>query len=274
VVGRNGICRVAAVALVVAAMTVTAAVAQERHHHGRHAGAMHGVSTLSLLGNEAVQKELALRPEQSEKVHDLLAEVHAEWKQQMQAARETTRGQENSSGEDRPHRSSETRSNFAGISKSVNEKFRGKVAEILDGAQQTRLREIAIQISGSRAFQDADVVRELGLTNQQQEQLAAVRHEYAEKFAEMWHEGSENSGGENGAREHGARQDAEGGRHNGEGFAKMHELRQEEMAKSISVLNPEQQARFATMKGKPFDLAQLHQAHHRHHGRGNSGRSA
>jgi LTXXQ motif family protein len=273
VVGRNGICGVAAAALVVAAMTVTAAVAQERHH-GRHAGAMHSVSTLSLLGNEAVQKELALRPEQTEKVHDLLAEVHAEWKQQMQAARGTARGQENSSGEDRPHRSGESRSSFAGISKSVNEKFRAKVAEILDAPQQTRLREIAIQISGSHAFQDADVARELGLTNQQQEQLAAVRHEYAEKFAELRHEGSENGGGENGARKNGARQDAEGGRYNGEGFAKMHELRQEELAKSISVLNPDQQARFATMKGKPFDLAQLHQAHHRHHSRGNSGRSA
>ena len=191
-VGRNGICRVAASALVVAAMTVTAAVAQERHHHGRHAGAMHGVSTLSLLGNEAVQKELALRPDQTEKVHDLLAEVHAEWKQQMQAARETTRGQENSSGEDRPHRSGDMRSKFAEISKSVNEKFRGKVAEILDGPQQSRLREIAIQIASTQAFQDADVARELGLTNRQQEQLAAVRHEYAEKFAELRHQGGEN----------------------------------------------------------------------------------
>lgn len=259
----NVVCRVAAAALVVAAMTVTAAVAQEHHRHGRHAGRTHSVSTLFVLGNEAVQKELALRPEQAEKVKDLLAEVHAEWKQQMQAARGAARGEENSPNAERSHRSGEMRSKFAEISKNVNEKFRAQVAEILDGPQQTRLREVTLQIAGTHAFQDADVVRALGLTSQQQEQLAAVRHEYAEKFAEAWQAGRQN----------GNRENAEG-RQNGERSGKMHELRREELAKSISVLTPEQQAKFATMKGKPFDLAQLHQAHHRHHGRGNSDRSA
>jgi Spy/CpxP family protein refolding chaperone len=258
VVGRNIVCRVAA-AVAVAAMTVTAAVAQEHYRHARSTGMTHGVSTLFVLGNEAVQKELALKPEQTEKVKDLLAEVHAEWKQQMQAARGTARGEENSSNGDRSHRSGEMRSKFAEISKNVNEKFRAKVAEILDGGQQTRLREIAVQVAGTHAFQDADVVRELGLTSQQQEQLAAVRHEYAEKFAEL---------------RQGAHQNGEGARQNGEGANKMHGLRQEELAKSVSVLTPEQQAKFATMKGKPFDLAQLHQAQHRHHGRGNREKSA
>jgi Spy/CpxP family protein refolding chaperone len=258
VVGRNVVCRVAA-ALAVAATTVTVAMAQEHHRHARHEGMAHGVSTLFVLGNEAVQKELALRPEQTEKVKDLLAEVHAEWKQQMQAARGTARGEENSPNGDRAHRSGEMRSKFAEISKSVNEKFRAKVAEVLDGRQQARLREIALQAAGTHAFQDADVVRELGLTSQQQEQLAAVRHDYAEKFAEL---------------RQGARQNGEGARQNGEGTSKMHELRREELAKSVSVLTPEQQAKFATMKGKPFDLAQLHQAQHRHHGRGNREKSA
>jgi len=258
VVGRNVVCRVAA-ALAVAATTVTVAMAQEHHRHTRHAGMTHGVSTLFVLGNEGVQKELALKPEQTEKVKDLLAEVHAEWKQQMQAARGTARGEENSSNGDRSHRSGEMRSKFAEISKNVNEKFRAKLAAILDGPQQARLREIAIQIAGTQAFQDADVVRELRLTSQQQEQLAAVRHQYAEKFAEL---------------RQGARQNGESGRQNGEGVSKMREIRQEELAKSVSVLTPEQQAKFATMKGKPFDLAQLHQAQHRHHGRGNREKSA
>lgn len=258
-VGRNVVCHVAAAALVVATMTVSAAVAQEHHRHARHARMGHGVSTLAVLGNEAVQKELALKPEQADKVKDLLSEVHAEWRQQMQAARESARGDENSSGENRSSRSGEMRSKFAEISKNVNEKFRAKVAEILDGTQQTRLREIAIQVAGTHAFQDADVARELGLTSQQQEQLAAVRHEFAEKFGELRNEGHQNG---------------EAGRQNGEGFAKMRELRQDELAKSISVLTPEQQTKFATMKGKPFDLAGLHQAHHRHHGRGNRATSA
>jgi hypothetical protein len=264
VVGKNVVCRVAAAALVVAAMTVTAAVAQEHHRHARHAGMTHGVSSLALLGHEAVQKELALRPDQTDKVHDLLTEVRAEWKQQMQAARGTARGDDNSSGEDRQRRSGENRSGemrskFAEISKNVNAKFQSKLTEVLDGPQQARLHEIAIQVAGTHAFQDADVVRQLGLTSQQQEQLAAVRNEFAEKFGELRHEG---------------RQNGETSRQNGEGFNKLHDLRQEELAKSIGVLNPEQQTKFATMQGKPFDLGQLHQAHHRHNSRGNRSTSA
>jgi hypothetical protein len=257
VVGKHVVCRVAA-AFAVAAMTVSAAVAQEHHRHGRHGGTAHGASTLSLLGNEAVQKELALNADQTEKVKDLVAEVHAEWKQQMQAARGPAGGDENSQGE-RPHRSGEMRGKFAEISKSVNEKFRARVAQILDGAQQTRLREIGLQIAGPRAFQDAEVARELGLTSQQQEQLAAVHHEYAEKFTEL---------------RQGGRQEGEGGRQNGEAFSKMRGLRQEELTKSIGVLTPEQQTKFATMTGKPFDLSQLHQAQHGHHSRGNRAPSA
>jgi hypothetical protein len=268
VVGKNVVCQVAAAALVVAAMTVSAAVAQEHHRHGRHGSMSQGVSTLSLLGHEAVQKELALRPEQTEKVQGLLAEVRAEWKQQMQAARGTARGEENGSGEDRPHRSGEMRSKFAEVSKNVNEKFRAKLAEVLDAPQQARLHEIAIQVAGTHAFQDADVIRGLGLSKEQQEQLAAVRQEFAAKFGEMRQEGRQKGG-----RQDGARQNGEGGR-NGEGFAKMHELRQEELAKAISVLTPEQQARFATMKGKPFDLGQVHQTHHRNHSRSNRETSA
>ena len=94
------------------------------------------MSTLSLLGHEAVQKELALRPDQTEKVHDLLAEVRAEWKQQMQAARGTARGDENSSGEERPHRfrrdAVEVRRDFQEREREVPR----KLAEILDGPQQ------------------------------------------------------------------------------------------------------------------------------------------
>ncbi|HEX4073564.1 MAG TPA: hypothetical protein VHX68_20460, partial [Planctomycetaceae bacterium] len=46
------------------------------HRHGRHAGRMaHGVNALGLLHDEAVQQELALSPEQTDKVHELLTQV-------------------------------------------------------------------------------------------------------------------------------------------------------------------------------------------------------
>jgi hypothetical protein len=203
-----------------------------------------GVSPLFVLGHEAVQKELALRPEQIEKVNQLIAEARAEWKQQLQALGPDHFGDQNSYGAERPSRFAESRSRLAAVSGNMNEKFRSKLAEVLDGAQQTRLREIAIQAAGTHAFRDADVVRELGLTEAQQTQLAAVQREYAEKFAGLRHQGQGPNGGER--------------------FSNMQELRQEELNKSVTILNPDQQAKFATMKGKPFDLAQLHEHGARH----------
>jgi hypothetical protein len=252
VIARIGVRCAAVAALIFAATNVPSLQAQERDRSARHPGMTHGVAPLLVLGHEAVQKDLALRPEQAEKVQELVAQVHAEWKAQMQAARGGDQGSANSS-DDRRQRFGEMRSKRAEIFNNVNEKFRGKVAELLDPAQQTRLRQIAIQVAGTSAFHDAGVARELGLTAAQQEQLTAVHHEYAEKFAELRHEGR----GQNG----------------GESFSKMRELRQEELAKATGVLNPEQQARFATMKGKPFDLAQLHRSHGRHHAHTNNGES-
>jgi len=40
----------------------------------------------------------------------------------------------------------------------------------------------------------------------------------------------------------------------------MHELNEEQLAKSTELLTKEQQAQFATMKGKPFDLKVLRPA--------------
>jgi hypothetical protein len=246
VVGRIAVRCVPVAALLIAAMNVPFAQAQGRHHHGaRSIGMSHGVAPLFVLGHDAVQKELALNPEQADKVKQLVAEVHEEWSQQMQAAGGTSRGDRDQSKEDRQTHFAEMRTKMADISKSVNEKFGSRIAAILDQPQQARLREIAIQVAGTQAFEDADVARDLGLTKEQHEQLAAVHHEYTEKFAQLRSESGE--------------------RHSKDGFAKLHELRQEELAKSVSVLTQPQQEKFATMKGKPFDLAQLHQTR-RHHG--------
>lgn len=197
-----------------------------------------------LIRNEAVQTELGLNPDQATKVNDLVTEYHEEWRQQMQAADGELRGDRDGANEDRQHRSVESRSRRAEIAKTVNAKFRAKLAQILEAAQQTRLHEIAIQVSGVAAFHDADVVKELGLTKAQQDQLAAVHQECADKISDLWH------------------QEANGER--SERFARMREIRQEELAKSTEVLTKEQQDKFATMKGKPLDVTGLRHTHGRH----------
>ena len=224
------------------------------HRHGRHAGRMaHGVNALGVLHDEAVQQELALSPEQTDKVQDLLAQVHEEWSRQMEAAG-GGRGERSQSGEDRHQHFAESRSKFAEISRNVNEQFRGKLASILNPAQQTRLHEIAIQAAGTHAFQDAEVVRQLGLTPDQQEHLTAVEREFAQKFAELRAEGGE--------------------RHSRDQFSKMHELRQEELAQSVGVLTPTQLQTFAAMTGRPFTFGHHHRGHARNGNSRNGGPSA
>jgi hypothetical protein len=241
-------------ALLIAAMNVPYVQAQGRHHGSSARGMAHGVAPLLVLGHDAVQKELALTPEQTDKVKQLVAEVHEEWSQQIHAAGAGSHGDRNQASEDQQKRHSEMRSNMANIAKSVNDKFRGKLAEILNRPQQTRLREIAIQAASTQAFQDAEVARDLNLTKAQQDQLAAVHQEFADKFSQLRTEG--------------------GDRQSHDRYTKMRELRQDELSRSISVLTQSQQGTFAKMTGKPFDLAQLHQSHARHGGHTRGAKSA
>jgi hypothetical protein len=231
-------------ALLIAVMNVPNAQAQGRHQGRRSLRMGQGVAPVFVIRHDAVQKELGLTQEQVAKVKDLVAEVHEEWTQQIQAAGGGFRGQQNLSREDRPKRIAEMRSKQAEIASNVNAKFRSKLAEILDKPQQSRLSEIAIQVAGSRAFQDAEVVQKLGLTKTEQDQLAAVHTEYSDKIAQLR---SQRGHGDPAA-----------------SFTKMNELRQEELAKSTEVLTKTQQETFATLKGKPFDVAQIHQFHGRH----------
>jgi hypothetical protein len=231
-------------ALLIAVMNVPDAQAQGRHQ-GRTTRAMgQGVAPLFVIRYDAVQKELALTQEQVAKVKDVVAEVHEEWAQQIQAAGAGSSRQQNLSREERQQRIAEMRSKQAEIASNVNTKYGSKLAEILDKPQQSRLREIAIQLAGSQALRDAEVVQKLGLTKAEQDQLAAVHTEYSEKIAQLR---SQRGQGDRAA-----------------SFAKMNELRQEELAKSTEVLTKTQQETFATLKGKPFDVAQIHQFHGRH----------
>jgi hypothetical protein len=244
VVVKPAVCFMSIAALLIAVMNVPDAQAQGRHQ-GRRTWAMgQGVVPLFVIRYDAVQKELALTQDQVAKVKDLVAEVHEEWAQQIQTAGAGSRKQQQLSSEERQQRIAEMRSKQAEIASNVNAKFRSKLAEILDKPQQSRLGEIAIQVAGSRAFQDAEVVQKLGLTKAEQDQLAAVHTEYSEKIAQLR---SQRGQGDRAA-----------------SFAKMNELRQEELAKSTEVLTKPQQETFATLKGKPFDVAQLHHSHRRH----------
>jgi hypothetical protein len=243
-VGKGLIRCVLVTAFLITVMNVTNARAQGRHRGMAGLGMGQGVAPVFVIGHEAVQKELGLKPDQVDRIKALVAEFREEWTQQIQTAGLDSSGKQNSSREDHQKWMAETQPKRALILKNVNDKFRTKLAEILDKPQQVRLNQIAIQVAGSQAFQDAQVAQDLGLTKVQQDQIAAVCKEYSEKMAQL--------------RSQGGRRDA------AERSANSNQLRQEQLAKCSEVLTKDQQEKFADMKGKAFDIAQIHQFGGRH----------
>jgi hypothetical protein len=252
-VGKSLIRCVFVAALLIAVTTVPNARAQGRHRGTAGWGMGQGVAPVFVVGHEAVQKELGLKQEQVDRVKTLLAEFREEWTQQIQAPGLDSSRQQNLSREDRQKRIAEMQPKWAVISKNVNDKFRSKLAEILDKPQQVRLHQVAIQIAGSQAFQDANVAQDLGLTKVQQDQVVAVGREYSEKIAQLR--------SQRGPSDPSVR------------AAKMNELRQEQLAKSTEVLTKSQQEKFAKMTGKAFDVAQIHQFRGRHSAKTNGDKS-
>jgi len=220
----------------VAALLLATSMVQEARAQGRRGGMGmfgQGVSPLTVVAAPAVQKELGLNEDKVAKVKDLAQDYREDLQQQVEGAGLAGRPPADASAEEQHKRMTQ----MAEIRKNVSDKFLPKLNEILDKTQQTRLHEIAIQAAGPQALQDADVVKALDLTKDQQDKIKKLgedmRHKLREAFA---------SGGDPAERR-----------------AKMTEMNEELTVKSTEVLSKDQQAKFTQMKGKPFDVKQLNQ---------------
>ena len=85
---------------------------------------------------------------------------------------------------------------MAEIQKTVGDKYMPKIAEILDKTQMTRLHQIAVQAAGPSTLKDAGVVKDLGLSKEQQDKLAAIDKDFSDEDAERSARGAfrENAG--------------------------------------------------------------------------------
>lgn len=188
-------------------------------------------STVTLAGIEAVQKELALTDDQIAKVKTLGEEARAE----LRPSGDGFAGLRDLPEDERRAKMTELMAKQAEASKAVAEKYKPKLAAVLDAKQVERLDQIAIQAAGPQAYTDPAVVKALMLTQDQQDKIAAINKEYGEKTRELFGGGS-------------------GGGGNGE---KMRELGQTRDKDIAAVLTADQTAAFAKLKGKDFDVAQL-----------------
>jgi hypothetical protein len=219
----------------VATVLLLASMVQPAQAQNRRGGGMmgmrpQGVAPLRLLSIAAVQKELGVNEEKAEKLKDISSDAEQEAREKMAEAGFDPQAFRDLSPEEREKKMVEVRAKSAEIQKVVNDTFMPKVAEILDKAQVARLHEIAIQAAYASALSDAGVVKDLGLSKEQQDKIAAIEKDFSGKLQ---------------------------GVPRAERFAKMAELRGEHLAKATEVLTKDQQAKFTEMKGKPFDLKQL-----------------
>ncbi len=167
-----------------------------------------GSSLLSLADNEAVQKELAV----SDDAKAAVKKVNEAYREELQKAMDET-------------------------TKSVNSKMVPQVKEALTAQQYKRLQEIRVQALGSQAYADVEVVKALGLKQEQQDKIAEIGKDYTAKIREAFQPG--------------------GGGDRTEMRAKMEEMGKVRDAQVNDVLTKDQQAKLKELKGKEFDLAQL-----------------
>jgi Spy/CpxP family protein refolding chaperone len=180
---------------------------------------MMGGGSLMLLQNEKVQKELDLDADQKEKIQALVKEQQEEFAANRESMRDL-------SPEERMTKMRESM-----------EKTQKKVDGILLPKQAERVKQISLQMQLSTmpgmVLANPDVVKELGLTEDQQSKIKAVNEDARKSMSELF------TPGEQPDRE------------------KMAKARKDTETKLMDVLTADQKDKLEKMKGEKFDTSGL-----------------
>lgn len=218
---------VATLTVAAVALCSSANAQQGRPGGGRPGFGMFGGENASLtmmygflLNSPTVQKELDL-------IDDQQAEIKAANEKSRTAMRELFSGMRDLNEEQR-------RAKMEELGKKMQaqaEEMSATIKKTLLPAQLKRLREIAIQVAGTRALSDKDVQQELKLSADQTTKIKAVGEETQKKVRDLF-------GG-------GDRQDVR---------SKMQDLRKDAEKKVMDVLSADQKAAFEKLQGKKVEI--------------------
>jgi len=192
-----------------------------------------GSGPLTLVSNEAVQKELGLNDEQVAGIRKLAEESRTE----LRGSFGDFAALRNLPEAERTAKMAELRTKMEENAKKVNEKIAPKLNELLTEAQRDRLKQLQRQSAGISELLQAELQETLKLTQEQKDKLAAIMKSAEEKQAEM-------------------RRKAMGGEAR-EIFSQMREAREARDKELAGVLTDDQAKQYDALKGKPFDTAQL-----------------
>jgi hypothetical protein len=124
-----------------------------------------------LLPIAEVQKELKLSEDQKRQIETLTAEV----REKAMASFGGINFQElqNLSQDEREKRMGEVRKKIEAISKEVDE----KISKTLDDKQLERLKQLQLQRDGAMALNRPEVIKKLGLSNEQQAKIKKIQED-------------------------------------------------------------------------------------------------
>jgi hypothetical protein len=154
--------------VLVSVAMVAAAVGAEQQRRGQRGPGQRGgfgglgMTLAQVASNENVQKEIALRPDQREKLRGAMAELRPQGmgREAMQDL------------------SAEARQELRAKREAAAKQLEAKLAETLTAEQMKRVKEIWMQALGaSGAVQQPEVAEALGITEQQQQQISEARRE-------------------------------------------------------------------------------------------------
>jgi hypothetical protein len=228
--------------VVTLASLMTASAFAQPPGGGRGGFGMGQSSPLQLVGNAAVQKELGMSEDQIAKAKTLGDEAREEL---TAGGGGGFQGLRDLPEDERRAKMEEMRAKMAETAKKVNDKYKPKLAAVLDAKQMTRLQQIHVQAAGPGAYSDPDVATALGLSKDQQDKIASIQKAFGDKQREMFAAGGGGGGG---------------GADREERMAKVRELNDTHNKDLAAVLTADQQTKFASLKGAEFDVSQLRRA--------------
>jgi hypothetical protein len=182
-----------------------------------------GGDVLFLIGNEPVQEELKLTDQQKKLIQELLADY-----------REKSQAIFQSAAQDRQER----QKRFEEL-RTLNQKTRQAMEDILEPAQNSRLKQIGLQFRGVFAFLDEEVVSKLELTQEQRDKIGGI--------LEGLRAGRGGGPGAGGGGQRGR-------------FEEMRQRNEKALQEVLALLTEEQQKRWKELIGAPFDLSKLRPA--------------
>jgi hypothetical protein len=205
----------------------------------------------SLVLSKAVQDELKMTEEQVTKIRDMGKDFMTRRMEILQEAGIDFKGGFGGGGF-----TPEMQEKMAAANAKANKAAYKDLEAVLKPDQISRLKQIAVQASGVLAFQDADVVERLKLTDQQKGSLKGIVADFQRDQREIMGFGGGKGGGKGG-----------GGKGGGKGGfdpekmaanqAKVQKLQREAIAKAQDLLTDDQKKTWAELTGPAFDTTRL-----------------